>query len=1418
MSIRGVLKGFYLSCFYLVPAICLFCFNAASAGEIGPVLEQVLEEASQAEMVKVIAVFDDRVDNEKLDYELIMSKTSLARRHYVVVNRLQEKATLTQPSVLSRLENLKKNDQVANIRPFWISNMIAFEGTAEAIAQIADMPEIESVVYDRPVELIRPVRDENAEQPLIAAHSQGLDVMNVPAVWAMGYTGAGRLVANIDTGVEGTHPALTSRWRGNNGHPHDECWYDPVGSTNYPEDYDEHGTHTMGTICGRSSTTYDTVGVAINAQWIACASIDNGASTSDVIASFEFVTDPDDNPYTTDDVPDVVSNSWGWSPILHSIDPCDNTFWSVMDGCENAGVVVIFAAGNEGEYGSNSLRTPSDRATTYYNAFSVGAIDGHTPGYPITSFSSRGPCDCATDDRNIKPECVAPGYNIRSSVPGGGYESNGWNGTSMACPHIAGAVAILRQVNPNLTVNQIKEIIIQSCVDLGTSGEDNTYGHGYLNLVTAVQIASTGFGWVEGTVRESAYNTPIQATVSVDGTGYSTLANDQGYYILSLPPDSTYTIIASYEGYDSDQAQVYIPEDDTARHHFFLDPPIISYDPTSYNLSVPPGESTTRNLYISNTGSGSLNYSIQTEIFDYLTLDNGQSIPVTLKPKKAEPLAYQPVVSNKADQEPEPLYPPMVTGQGGPDNFGYTWIDSDEPGGPAVSWIDISGLGSAVTLSDDDTARVNIGFDFSFYDTDYTTLCICSNGMLKFGEGTTDYTNDDIPDSDTPNNFIAAFWDDLSPQNGGPVRYYYDSAHGRFIVSWLNVPLYTWLGGTGSLNFQIVLSPNGNIQYNYQTMDAGSLNLTSATVGIENANGNDGLPIAYNQSYLHSNMSVLIIASAWLSAGPGSGSVGQSETDTIEVTFDATELPEGTYTGNINLLNNSPNNPDIDIPVTLHVSELPTPLIRLGELAIYDTVYAGYQTSHELIIYNDGDTTLEYSLTDNRNWLDQQPQAGEVMQQDNDTVDIILDATSLSPGDYTGTITVNSNDPVNNSIDVPVHLFVDLLLTTDVGVTGIVNPPDSMATGAAYPIKIEVTNFGSEPQSFDIVFEAYYLNSGVSMFSSSTSVSNMPDSSDAEYTFAEAFTPDYDTTYTLLAYTTLTGDQIPGNDSYEKTARARDIISIWYGNLDLSPVPANPEQTTLIDIYIQTPVNAYVGDMHLCLGGDSTYISEMSSVAEGVFYEPLSEWGSLEFLGTYGTPPNEPGWMSESFMGYARLARALNDNPWFHSEVPVKIVSFAITVVDNENYIGNTYPAIGKGVNPYQGLTNIGDTLGLIPHVLTEQFSEILFTEGPHGCDFIPGDINNDDQTTGGDVTYGVNYFRGIVPPPADSCWYETGQNWIYAAGDVNGDCRFIGSDITYLVNYFRGMNTLSYCPETPPLMLPLSQDEIELELTKPAR
>jgi len=228
------------------------------------------------------------------------------------------------------------------------------------------------------------------------------------------------------------------------------------------------------------------VGVAPSAEWIASGDLDRISiqrTVDDAITSFQWIADPDGNPNTVFDVPHVMSNSWG---ILSSFGPwprCNNLFWQYIDAAEAVDVIVVFAAGNEG---NSEMRRPGDRATTEYQTFAVAACDGNNQNCPIAGFSSRGPTNCTPNGQPaIKPEIAAPGVNVRSSVPGGGYEG-GWSGTSMATPHIAGVAALMREANPDASVEEIKQIIMDTATDKGLPGNDNEYGYGLINAYEAV--------------------------------------------------------------------------------------------------------------------------------------------------------------------------------------------------------------------------------------------------------------------------------------------------------------------------------------------------------------------------------------------------------------------------------------------------------------------------------------------------------------------------------------------------------------------------------------------------------------------------------------------------------------------------------------------------------------------------------------------------------------------------------------------------------------------------------------------------------------------------------------------------------------------------------------------------------------------
>jgi len=434
-------------------------FLIEASGEIEVVLRLVEEPGSSAQMKAINT-----------------SEISGAEKHQRLINHFKKQSGNSHSPLINILKNAP--GKIKSYKSYWISNAVYIKGDAEFIRQLVARNDVEYVFRNLPLILIEPVASDLADQ-VVSGIEPGLEIIGARTAWEMGLTGDGRIVCNFDTGVHGEHPALIASWRGANGATSVESWFDPYTETDFPVDSRGHGTHTMGTMVGLDGA--DTVGVAFGAQWIAAGVVDRGGgidrTVADILAAFEWAADPDGDPSTSDDLPDVINNSWGIPAGFYG--PCDMTFWDAIDNLEALGIVCVFAAGNEGPTAS-TMRTPADRISSQFNSFSVGAIDGGSS--EIANFSSRGPSGC--DGQTIKPEITAPGVSIRSCDRNGGYSIK--SGTSMAAPHISGAVAILRQFNPQATVDQIKAALLAGAIDKGAPGEDNDYGYGLVNILNSL--------------------------------------------------------------------------------------------------------------------------------------------------------------------------------------------------------------------------------------------------------------------------------------------------------------------------------------------------------------------------------------------------------------------------------------------------------------------------------------------------------------------------------------------------------------------------------------------------------------------------------------------------------------------------------------------------------------------------------------------------------------------------------------------------------------------------------------------------------------------------------------------------------------------------------------------------------------------
>lgn len=346
-------------------------------------------------------------------------------------------------------------------------------------------------------------------------------------------------------------------------------------------------------------------------------------------------------------------------------------------------------------------------------------------------------------------------------------------------------------------------------------------------------------------------------------------------------------------------------------------PPDIYLPQASIEETITSGKQSSRLLVVGNNGPGRLDYEISSMMFNAKQYESE-----TVSTFDMKVLGYRTADSEKSGIE-EPFYAPVIRGSGGPDNWGYSWVDSDNPSGPVYDWVDISSVGTEIAeLGDDDTSSaIPIGFVFPFYENSYLNLYIGSNGILTFDSGSTSRTNVNIPNVNAPNSMIAMWWDDLDPRKGGHIYYYADTASNRFIISFVEIPNYYSTTGTGALTFQAILHPDGKVLLQYSLMDPGADydGLTGSTVGIENSAGDDGLEVVYNAEYIHDDLAILFNAASWLSVEPAAGSVEPFSSDTVQVNFDAAELEEGIYDGQLTVTSNDPDTPTLDVPVTLTV-------------------------------------------------------------------------------------------------------------------------------------------------------------------------------------------------------------------------------------------------------------------------------------------------------------------------------------------------------------------------------------------------------------------------------------------------------------------------------------------------------------------
>ncbi|MGA7732101.1 MAG: S8 family serine peptidase [Chloroflexia bacterium] len=487
---------------------------------VGKVAQTVLKDTENGQRTSFVILLSDQADLSK-GY----SMRDQDARGWYVYNTLRSHAEKSQASLKAFLAG-----RGVTYQSFWAANMLVVTGDRSLVEAVAARSDVRIIESNKPSKWIEDDKTANfsdaSGSPLVT--EWGVQNVNAPQVWTLGYTGTGMVVGNQDTGMRWTHNAIKPKYRGWNGATadHNYNWWDSIHSgggvcgpdSPVPCDDHSHGTHTTGTTVGDDGAG-NQIGVAPGAKWMGCRNMNVGAGTPATYTEcFQFFIAPTDlagnnpNPALR---PHVMNNSWGCPP---SEGCAANTLQTIVESSQSAGIFVVASAGNSG----SGCSTVSDPPAIYAASFTVGSI---TISNAVSSFSSRGPVTVDGSNR-LKPEIAAPGSNVRSATNTSDTAYANFSGTSMAGPHVVGVVALLWDAHPQLErmITETKQILQNTAnpnvtvsngtLCGGTPIPNNHFGYGRVDALAAVNSVSGGTVTPSATVPVPS-STPVLATPTI---------------------------------------------------------------------------------------------------------------------------------------------------------------------------------------------------------------------------------------------------------------------------------------------------------------------------------------------------------------------------------------------------------------------------------------------------------------------------------------------------------------------------------------------------------------------------------------------------------------------------------------------------------------------------------------------------------------------------------------------------------------------------------------------------------------------------------------------------------------------------------------------------------------------------------------
>jgi serine protease AprX len=484
--------------------------NSYARGKIAPTL-QAFYAAASGQPTEFVVVLNAQTSASSLLAAQVASD-DWAQLGWAVYRRLRATADASQAPVIAELKR-----RGLAYRSYWLVNQIVVTGNEADALALGARSDVARVDSDAPFKVDLPDQSTQPSPALLATSGTEWNInwINANDLWAMGVNGSGIIVASADTGAQWDHPALRDSYAGWNGSivDHNYHWWDAVHSNqgspitnicgynrSVPCDDHGHGSHTIGIMAGQKSlSTGNNLGVAPGAKWIACRNMDSGYGTpSSYIECLQFFLAPTDlagNNPNPSRRPHIINNSYACNEAS-----CTSTvLHTALANLRSAGIMVVAAAGNSGLLGCNSINYPPGNDPS---SLAVGATTTSSDG--IASYSSRGSI-YVSGTLYTKPDLVAPGSGVLSVNNSNGYLT--LSGTSMASPHVAGAVALLWSAFPADVgnVSHTVDLLTQSARPLYTtescggdslaSHPNNTYGWGALDVLAAYQLEQSLSGY-----------------------------------------------------------------------------------------------------------------------------------------------------------------------------------------------------------------------------------------------------------------------------------------------------------------------------------------------------------------------------------------------------------------------------------------------------------------------------------------------------------------------------------------------------------------------------------------------------------------------------------------------------------------------------------------------------------------------------------------------------------------------------------------------------------------------------------------------------------------------------------------------------------------------------------------------------------